>query len=88
MPGSHDRWAPIATAESWDGGTSAQCNGFLYRFDTVSIAHTPGGGWQPLGTSASAISSVSTRVRRSGIKGSFLAAEGDDALRMLASVSG
>src|SRR5205085_468481 len=36
MPGSHDRWAPIATAESWDGGTSGQCNGFLYRFDTVS----------------------------------------------------
>jgi hypothetical protein len=88
MPGSHDRWAPIATAESWDDGTSGQCNGFLYRFDTVSIAHAPGGGWQPLGSSASAISSVSTRVRRSDTKGSFLAAEGDDALRMLASVSG
>ncbi|HEX3055633.1 MAG TPA: hypothetical protein VHP82_05775, partial [Gaiellaceae bacterium] len=86
--GSHDRWAPIATAESWDGGTSGQCNGFLYRFDTVSIAHAPGGGWRPLSSSASPISSTTTRVRRSGSKGAFLAAEGDDAFRLLASVSG
>jgi len=88
MPGSHDRWSPIATAESWDGGTSGQCNGFLYRFDSVSIAHAPGGGWQPMSGSAMAISSTTTRVRRSGSKGAFLAAEGDDALRMLASVGG
>ena len=87
MPGSHGRWSPIATAESWDGGTSGQCNGFLYRFDTVSVAHAPGGGWQPLGGSASAISSVSTRVKRSGTRGAFMAAEGDDAFRVLASVS-
>ena len=48
MPGSHHRWAPIATAESWDGGTAGQCNGFLYRFRQVSIAQAPGGGWQQL----------------------------------------
>jgi len=88
MPGSHDRWAPIATAESWDGGTAGQCNGFLYRFDTVSIAHAPGGGWRPLGRSASPISSTTTRVRRSGTNGAFLAAEGNDAFRLLASVGG
>ena len=88
MPESHDRWAPIATAESWDGGTSGACNGFLYRFDQVSIAHVPGGGWHPLATSAYAISSVSTRVRKNSNPGSFMAAEGDDAFRMLASASG
>jgi hypothetical protein len=87
MPGSHDRWAPIATAESWDGGTAGTCNGFLYRFDRVSIAAAPGGGWHPLGGAAYPISSTSTRVRRGGAQASFLAAEGDDAFRVLASVS-
>jgi hypothetical protein len=86
LAGSHDRWAPIATAESWDGGSGGACNGFLYRFDRVSIARAPGGGWHPLGGAAE-ISSVDTRVQR-GIPASFMAAEGDDALRMLASSSG
>jgi hypothetical protein len=89
LPESHGRWAPIATAESWDGGTAGACNGFLYRFDRVSIAKAPGGRWQPLNsTSAYAINSSSTKVRRGTSKASFLAAEGDDALRMLASYSG
>jgi hypothetical protein len=83
LPSSHGRWAPIATAESWDGGTGV-CNGFLYRFDSVSIARAPGGGWQPL-TGASPISGTSTRVRQSTGTASFLAAEGLDALRLLAS---
>ena len=83
LPGSHDAWTPIATAESWDGGTGV-CNGFLYRFDSVSIARAPGGGWQPL-TAGSPISGTSTRVRQSTRTASFLAAEGLDALRLLAS---
>jgi hypothetical protein len=83
LPGSHGRWAPIATAESWDGGTGGGCNGFLYRFHQVSIAHAPGGGWQQLSGGYS-ITSASTRIARTGRKGSFLAAEGDDALRTLA----
>ena len=85
LPGSHGRWAPIATAESWDGGTDGACNGFLYRFHRVSIARVPGGGWHEL-AGGYQISSSSTRLARSGHKGgSFLAAEGDLALRTLAS---
>jgi hypothetical protein len=42
MPG---RWAPIATAESWNGGTSA-CNDFAFRFDRVAVAGEEG-SWRP-----------------------------------------
>ena len=85
LPGSHGRWSPIATAESWDGGTAGACNGFLYRFHRVSIASVPGGGWHEL-AGGYPISSSSTRLaRRSSKGGSFLAAEGDLALRTLAS---
>jgi hypothetical protein len=42
LPGSHGNWAPVATAESWDGGTSA-CNGYQYRFTNVHVAGH--GGW-------------------------------------------
>jgi hypothetical protein len=86
LPSSHGRWAPIVTAESWDGGTGGGCNGFLYRFHRVSVARFPGGGWQTL-AGGSTISSASTRVARNGDKGSFLAAEGEIALRSLASFS-
>ena len=86
MPASHGRWAPIATAESWDGGTGGACNGFLYRFKGVSVARYPGGGWQQL-DGGYAIDSASTRLERAQRGGSFLAAEGQVALRTLASVS-
>jgi hypothetical protein len=87
MPASHARWSPIATAESWDGGTGGACNGFLYRFHKVSIAHAPGGGWHTLLTSYK-IGSSETRLQQSTQKnGSFLAAEGDLALRTLASIT-
>lgn len=84
LPGSHGRWAPIATAESWDGGTNGACNGFLYRFDHVAVAAAPGGGWRPL-ANALDITSTGTRVQPSRGKASFVAAEGDDAFRLLAS---
>jgi hypothetical protein len=84
MPGSHGRWAPIATAESWDGGTGGTCNGFIYRFHGVTIARAPGGGWTQL-VGGYSISSSTTRLARGSEKGSFLAAEGDVALRTLAS---
>jgi hypothetical protein len=83
MPGSHGRWSPIATAESWDGGDGT-CNTFLYRFRNVSIARVPGGGWQQL-VGGYTITNPTTRVERKGGNGSFLAAEGDLALRTLAS---
>ena len=76
MPGSHGRWAPIATAESYDGGTSGACNGFLYSFRNVSIANVPGGGWRQL-ASGYPITSSSTQVERDGrVAASFIAAEG------------
>jgi hypothetical protein len=43
--GSSDRLQPIATAESWNGG-SAGCNSFRYRFDRVGVAATRGGSWR------------------------------------------
>jgi len=84
LPGSHGRWSPMATAESWDGGTGGGCNDFLYRFHRVSIAHAPGGGWHGL-SGGYPIGSPSTHLVRNNKAGSFLAAEGDLALRTLAS---
>jgi hypothetical protein len=82
LPHSHERWAPIATAESWDGGMHGTCNTFLYHFRRIRIAHAPGGGWHGLSGGYSIRSSV-TRVRRSRAGGAFLAAEGDEAIRLL-----
>lgn len=80
LPGSQDRWAPMATAESWDGGTGGACNTFLYRFHRIRIAQVPGGGWRPL-LGGFPIRSSTTRVRRAGA--AFLAAEGASAFRLL-----
>jgi hypothetical protein len=44
LPGSEERWAPIATAESWNGGHVA-CNSFAFRFERVSVSHGRGGSW-------------------------------------------
>ena len=46
LRGSSGRWAPIATAESWNGGKGA-CNRFAYRFERVSVASGTGGSWKP-----------------------------------------
>ena len=45
LPGSHRRWEPLATAESWNGG-SATCNGFRFRFEKVGVARSLGGSWE------------------------------------------
>lgn len=45
LQGSHKRWKPIATAETWNGG-SATCNGFSFRFERVGVALAPGGSWR------------------------------------------
>jgi hypothetical protein len=82
---SHGRWSPIATAESWDGNTGGRCNGFLYRFDRISVARAPGGGWSLL-QSSDPIISTSTRLRHR-TRASFYAAEGDAAFRTLSSLS-
>jgi hypothetical protein len=44
IEGSSGRWAPIATAESWDGGKGS-CNRFAFRFERVSVSHGGGGSW-------------------------------------------
>jgi hypothetical protein len=46
IEGSSGRWAPIATAESWDGGRGA-CNRFAFRFERVSVSYGSGGSWRP-----------------------------------------
>lgn len=86
LPESHDRWTPIATAESWDGGTGGTCNTFLYRFRHVSIAHSAGGGWHQL-TGGFPIRSAVTRVQRSHGSSGFLAAEGRPAFQFLSATS-
>ena len=83
LPQSHERWSPIATAESWDGGTGGACNDFLYSFRHVSIAPKPGGTWRRL-VGGYPISSSDTRLRRGG--SAFLAAEGSAGIRSLASL--
>jgi hypothetical protein len=45
LKGSSGRFEPIATAESWDGG-SRSCNRFAYRFDGLAVAGGRGGSWQ------------------------------------------
>ena len=44
-----DRWAPIATAETWNGGEAA-CNSFSFRFERVSVSYGGGGSWRPFVT--------------------------------------
>jgi len=44
LPGSAKGWAPVATAESWDGGRVA-CNEFGFRFERLQIARGRGGSW-------------------------------------------
>jgi len=46
MRGSSGRWAPIATAESWNAGVGA-CNAFAYQFERVSVSYGGGGSWRP-----------------------------------------
>ena len=46
IKGSSGRWAPIATAESWNGGKGA-CNRFAFRFERVSVSYGGGGSWRP-----------------------------------------
>ena len=46
LRGSSDRWQPIATAESWNGG-QATCNRFGFRFERVSVSYGGGGSWRP-----------------------------------------
>ena len=86
LPGSHLAWSPIATAESWDGGTGGTCNTFLYRFRHVSIASASGGGWHPM-NDAYPITSATTRIQHNRGSAAFFAAEGRPAFQLLSATS-
>jgi hypothetical protein len=45
LAGSSGRFEPIATAETWNGG-SRVCNGFAYRFEGLAVAAARGGSWE------------------------------------------
>ena len=79
LPKSHDRFMPIATAESWDGGTGA-CNDFLYSFQRVKVAHRPGGLFHSF-TGGYKILSARTTIQRAGT--AFIAAEGKPSVQTL-----
>jgi hypothetical protein len=71
---------PIATAESWDGGTGGACNNFLYSFQRVKIAHRPRGLFHDF-TGGYKITSAKTTFQRAGT--AFIAAEGTPSVRTL-----
>jgi hypothetical protein len=73
LPGSSGRFAPIATAESWDGGADA-CNGYGFRFDSVKVAASAGGNWTPL-AAGTVLQDPGHRVTVQG-PSSFLAVRG------------
>jgi hypothetical protein len=87
LPASHGRWAPIATTESWDGGTRGRCNSFLYRFEGISLASAPGGDWHRLKQSYEIKSPPARLARSSRADGAFVAAAGRSALFRLASLT-
>jgi len=80
LPDSHNQFMPIATAESWDGGTGGACNNFLYSFQRVKIAHRPGGLFHNF-AGGYPIRSPKARMQRTGA--AFIAAEGAPSIRML-----
>lgn len=80
LPQSHNSFMPIATAESWDGGTGGACNDFLYSFQRVRIAHRAGGQFHPF-SGGYKIASPKATVQRAG--SAFIAAEGAPSIRTL-----
>ena len=80
LRGSSGRWAPIATAESWNAGT-ARCNAFGFRFERVSVSYGGGGSWRPVRPGPSLPrrcerpSRSRVGARQSGVYGRTLASE-------------
>ena len=74
LKGSSGRFEPIATAETWDGGTKA-CNRFAYRFDRLAVAAERGGSWQRF-VRAHRFHDRGYRLVRNPASASFVAAVG------------
>jgi hypothetical protein len=51
LPGSHGRFAPNATAESWDGGVAGSCNRYSFSFSNLALRLRYAGSWQAFGLS-------------------------------------
>ena len=49
LPGSHGRFAPNATVESWDGGVAGSCNRYSFSFSGLSLRLRYAGPWQGFG---------------------------------------
>jgi hypothetical protein len=60
LAASHDRWPPVATSESWNGGVPS-CNAFAYSFATIRVRRV---GWSLL-DNAYPIETPGYAVRRS-----------------------
>ena len=52
LAGSHARWVPTATAESWTPGRTS-CNSYAFAFNRLSVPTAPGGSWKQLGDQVS-----------------------------------
>lgn len=65
LPASHERWRPVVTAESWDGGEPT-CNDFLYQFAAIRTAASPGGTWAPLHAATSIGGPTTVVLHRGG----------------------
>jgi len=59
LPGSHDAWKPMATSESWDGGSPA-CNAYTFRFSNIRSKTSGTQPWSPM--TASVIDAPGYRV--------------------------
>ncbi len=46
LPGSHGAFAPVATAESWDGGVTGVCNGYAFDFSNLAVRTEFGRAWK------------------------------------------
>ena len=87
LPGSHGRWTPMATAESWTPGR-ATCNAYSFRFRRVSIAPTAGSRWQRLRDHYTFSDAGYRVVRRSDAAFVAMTAPGAQSSRQLVSVRG
>jgi len=66
LPASHERWAPVATSESWNGGVPS-CNAFDFRFANIRWS-SRAERWRPL-TTADPIQAPGYVVRRTAHSG-------------------
>jgi hypothetical protein len=93
IAGSSGRWAPIATAETWNSGTGT-CNAFAFRFERVSVSYGGGGSWRPFVSGhrfqngANVLRDLATARAQSGVYRRTLAVDGDVVPYAFAAASG